>query len=74
MKIIEATLIMPVTCLIVISLIGLMMSFYNDVSVQIAKHDEDRTILYNIREVTVIRASNAVKQNNMKIGAEDEER
>lgn len=55
MKIVEATLIMPVTCLIITALIGLMMSFYDELNAQIEANAVLRDKIYETREVTVIR-------------------
>ena len=55
MKIVEATLIMPVTCLIITALIGLMMSFYDELNAQIEYNAVLRDKIYETREVTVIR-------------------
>ena len=55
MKIVEATLIMPLTCLIIIALMGLMMNFYNELDRQISENAVGRDKIYEVREVTVIR-------------------
>ena len=55
MKIVEATLIMPVTCLFITALIGLMMSFYDELNAQIESNAVLRDKIYETREVTVIR-------------------
>ena len=55
MKMVEATLIMPVTCLIIIALIGLMMTFYFELNHQIDENSIKRDRLYEDREVTEIR-------------------
>ena len=55
MKIVEATLIMPVTCLIITALIGLMMSFYDELNAKIESNAVLRDKIYETREVTVIR-------------------
>lgn len=55
MKMVEATLIMPVTCLIIIELIGLMMTFYFELNHQIDENSIKRDRLYEDREVTEIR-------------------
>ena len=47
MKIVEATLLMPLTCLIIIAVIGLMR--------QISDNAVRRDKIYEVREVTVIR-------------------
>jgi len=55
MKIVEATLVMPVTCIILVSLIGLMMVFYNNLLQQTVKNAEELTGIYENREVVYIR-------------------
>lgn len=55
MKIVEATLIIPVTCLIITALIGLMMSFYIELDSQISENLKKRDIIYKTREVSIIR-------------------
>ena len=55
MKIVEATLLMPLTCLIIIAVIGLMMEFYSELDRQISDNAVRRDKIYEVREVTVIR-------------------
>lgn len=55
MKIIEATLIMPMTCLIAAGLITLMMWMYNQFMIQIDEHAAERESIYTTREVVSIR-------------------
>ena len=55
MKMVEATLIMPVTCLIIIALRGLTMTFYFELNHQIDENSIKRDRLYEDREVTEIR-------------------
>lgn len=55
MKIVEATLIIPVTCLIITALIGLMMSFYIELDSQISENLKKRDIIYKTREISIIR-------------------
>lgn len=55
MKIVEATLIIPVTCLIITALIGLMLSFYIELDSQISENLKKRDIIYKTREVSIIR-------------------
>ena len=55
MKMVEAALIMPVTCLIIIALIGLMMTFYFELNHQIDENSIKRDRLYEDREVIEIR-------------------
>lgn len=60
MKIVEATLLMPLTCLIIIAVIGLMMEFYSELDRQISDNAVRRDKIYEVREVTVIRIRDKV--------------
>lgn len=60
MKIVEATMIMPLTCLIIIALMGLMMNFYSELDRQISENAVRRDEIYEVREVTVIRIRDKV--------------
>ena len=60
MKIVEATMIMPLTCLIIIALMGLMMNFYSGLDRQISENAVRRDEIYEVREVTVIRIRDKV--------------
>lgn len=60
MKIVEATMIMPLTCLIIIALMGLMMNFYCELDRQISENAVRRDEIYEVREVTVIRIRDKV--------------
>lgn len=60
MRIVEATMIMPLTCLIIIALMGLMMNFYSELDRQISENAVRRDEIYEIREVTVIRIRDKV--------------
>ncbi|MDD7215946.1 MAG: hypothetical protein PUH94_04680 [Firmicutes bacterium] len=62
MKFVEATLIMPVTCLIVTALIGLMMSFYMELDRQISENAARRDEIYETREVSVIRLRDSITE------------
>lgn len=57
MRIIEATLAVPITILIMAALIGVMMSFYTDFIEQTEKHTRERVELYKISETVYIRAA-----------------
>ena len=61
MKIVEATLIMPATCLILIALIGLIMNFYTELNTQISENAALREGIYETREVTVIRIRDRIR-------------
>ncbi|MGN1333999.1 MAG: hypothetical protein ACI4U1_02690 [Anaerovoracaceae bacterium] len=61
MKIVEATLIMPTTCLILIALIGLMINFYTELNTQISENAALREGIYKTREVTVIRIRDRIR-------------
>lgn len=60
MKIVEATMIMPLTCLIIIALMGLMMNFYSELDRQISENAVRIDEIYEVREVTVIRIRDKV--------------
>lgn len=60
MKIVEATMIMPLTCLIIIALMGLMMNFYSELDRQISENAVRRDEIYEVREVTVVRIRDKV--------------
>ena len=60
MKIVEATMIMPLTCLIIIALMALMMNFYSELDRQISENAVRRDEIYEVREVTVIRIRDKV--------------
>ena len=60
MKIVEATMIMPLTYLIIIALMGLMMNFYSELDRQISENAVRRDEIYEVREVTVIRIRDKV--------------
>lgn len=62
MKFVEATLIMPVTCLIVTALIGMMMSFYMELDRQISENAARRDEIYETREVSVIRLRDSITE------------
>ena len=62
MKFVEATLIMPVTCVIVTALIGLMMSFYMELDRQISENAARRDEIYETREVSVIRLRDSITE------------
>ena len=55
MKIVEATLLMPLTCLIIIAVMGLMMEFYSELDRQISDNAVRRHKIYEVMEVTVSR-------------------
>ena len=46
MKVVEATILIPLTILIIISLIGLMMTFYDRLEKQTESHDDMRSKIY----------------------------
>ena len=60
MRIVEATMIMPLTCLIIIALMGLMMNFYSELDRQISENAVRRDEIYEVREVTVVRIRDKV--------------
>ena len=46
MKFVEATLLIPMTILITVSIIGLMMNYYEDLGKQIEEHEKARVEIY----------------------------
>ena len=46
MKIVEATILIPMTVMIIIGLIGLMMTFYGRLEKQITEHERIRNGIY----------------------------
>lgn len=55
MKFVEATMVMPLAVIITVSLIGLMMTFYNHHLDQLREIEQARSEIYESREVTYIR-------------------
>lgn len=62
MKIVEASLVVPLTCLIMAALIALMMQFYQDLDRQIEQHDADRGKVFRPAEISCIRAQDRLRQ------------
>lgn len=52
---------MPLTCLIMISLIGLAMLFFNELNITIDENEKKDEELYRLREIVVIRAYDRVR-------------
>ncbi len=46
MKMVEATLLIPLTIMIIVMLIGLMMSFYGNLGKAVSDHEEARKSIY----------------------------
>ena len=61
MRIVEATLIMPLTILITAALITLMMSFYTELGKQIETHDAKRADWKKISAALNVRAYDRAK-------------
>ena len=71
MKFIEATLLFPLTFLIMLALIALMMQFYQALSMQIEPHDENRYQIFTPMESNWIRLQDRVQQGIEGSGQED---
>ena len=71
MKFIEATLLFPLTCLIMIALITLMLQFYQELSVQIATDDETRYQMFSPMESNWIRLQDRLQQGIEGEGQEE---
>ena len=61
MRIVEATLIMPLTILITAALITLMMSFYPELGKQIERHDAKRADWKKVSAALNVRAYDRAK-------------
>ncbi len=46
MKIVEATILIPLTIIITVSIIGLMMNYYSELDKQIGEHGKVRSEIY----------------------------
>ncbi len=46
MKLVEATIVLPTTIFIIVSMMGIMMTMYNELGSQIAEHEKIRTEMY----------------------------
>lgn len=68
MRIVEASLVVPLTILIMAALIGLMMSFYAEFDEQLDRHTEEREKLYAVSETTYIRAYDRLSAATEKLG------
>ena len=62
MKFVEASLVVPLTCLILAALIALMMQFYQDLDRQIAQHDTDRSQVFQPTEMHRVRLQDRILQ------------
>lgn len=71
MKFIEATLLFPLTFLIMLALIALMMQFYQALSMQIKTHDENRYQIFTAMESNWLRLQDRVQQGIEGSGQED---
>lgn len=69
MRIVEATLIMPLTILITAALITLMMSFYTELGKQIEAHDAKRADWKKVSAALTVRAYDRAK-DALSAGAE----
>lgn len=61
-QMIEATLVMPLTVLIMISLIGLMMTFFGNLKEQIQDHETERRETYAKQETDMVRLRDKAEQ------------
>ncbi len=53
---VEATMVLPLSILMIIALINLMIGFYQGFYTQVENRQEDIKEMYRIREVSIIRA------------------
>ncbi len=66
MRFIEASLIMPLTMLVISALIALMMTYSSDLQTQIKKHEEERKEIYKISETVGIRVYDRIAHETKK--------
>lgn len=70
MRIIEASLIMPLTFLIISALIALMMSYYSDLGTQIEAHRVEIKEVYKVSETIGIRLQDRITYEKKNQGDE----
>ena len=66
MRFIEASLIMPLTMLVISALIALMMTYYSDLETQIKKQEEERKEIYKVSETIGIRVYDRIAHEPKK--------
>lgn len=59
---VEATMVLPLTVLLIVSLMGLMMHFYSDFCGQLDRHAEELAELAKVKEVKCIRLYDKVQE------------
>ena len=60
MRIVEASWIVPMTILIMAALISLMMTFYNELSMQIDEHEALRAEWSKTSDTLIVRAADRI--------------
>ncbi len=58
----EATMVLPLTVLLIVSLMGLMMRFYDDFCGQLDRHQAELADLAKVKEVKCIRLYDKVQE------------
>lgn len=61
-QIVEATMVLPLTVLILAALICQLMTFHGNLARQIEVHKAAREELYHTKEVTILRMKDSLKQ------------
>ncbi len=64
---VEATMVLPVTILIIMALIVMLLNFYTDFTQQVADHDEKRSEMYEMKEISIMRMKVSASQATDKI-------
>ena len=59
---VEATMVLPLTVLLIVSLMGLMMRFYGDFCGQLDRHAEELADLAKVKEVKCVRLYDKVQE------------
>lgn len=54
-QIVEATMVLPITILIMAALIGVLLSFFTGFMKQVENHVQERTEMYELKEISILR-------------------
>ncbi len=69
-QIVEATMVLPITILILAALIGILLSFYTGLMKQMENHLQERNQMYELKEVSVLRMKENLAAAAGEVGLE----
>jgi hypothetical protein len=69
-QIVEATMVLPTTILIIAALIGIIMTFYFNLVDQVEYHAEKRDQMYAEKEVNQLRIADSIFDNTGEASAQ----